>query len=321
MERPLVYVTLKRKVLASVAAAVVALVSGTWSAESSAQEATRPFDVTFNVELCTDGVFPTSQQPCEGEVRPGGNSDVRVVLQIPEGAPFISGGYLRSTGIVITPGSEGANLDKVGEGRLQIGVKGIGVVGLLVCLVNVNPPNPGDTATVLAVANLSTTTPCNPEGAQAKLPLRIQGSGDQFEYRLDLEAAAAAGGAAAQVELTTPIDLQLVFYGVTRPNEDVSTPTEGGKPTMRFVDEPGTYQFLGHFEGGGTTVEKQAPFELVAPAPPKKSNPWVPLGIVAAVVVVIVVIGYVIWARRRRAEEEAWEYYEEDVYYEEDQYV
>jgi hypothetical protein len=281
----------------------------------------RPFEVTFQVELCEDGQFPISKQPCEGEVRPGGNSDVRIVIQVPEGAPMLTGGYLRSTGILVSPGTSGPNYDKVGEGSIQIGVVGIGTVGLLVCLVNKNPPDPGDTATVLAVANLSTTTPCKPEGATAIIPIRIKGSGDQFEYTLDLQAAAQAGGAASSVQLTTPVDAQLVFYGMSKPNEDVSPPTEGGVPTMKFSDEAGTYQFLGHFEGGGTSVDRQIPYDLVAPAPPKKSNPWVPIGIAAIVVVIVAVVAWVIFSRRPRYEEEEWEYYEEDVYYEEDQYV
>ncbi len=286
---------------------------------------TKPFAVDFDVQLCDGGQF-RSGAPCEGEMRPGASSDVLLQIKMEEGAPLLTGGYLRSTGFRLTPGTEGPNNDKVGEGNVKIGVVGIGTVGLLACVVNQNPPDPGDTATLIVVLNISSTVPCDPGPATARVKLKIKSIGEaEYEYTLDLAgAAAAAGGGASSIQLTTPVDISITFFGTSKPNEDVSPQTPGGAATMRFVDEPGDYQFTGHFEGpGGAVSDKSVTFSVVNPQPPKKSTNYVPIVVVVVILVIAAIVAYVVWSRRRREFEAAedWEYYEEDVYYEEDQYV
>jgi hypothetical protein len=314
-----------RRLQASVA--IVTLVSVLSVAHLSAwaqqTQPTKPFAVDFDVQVCDGGQFK-SGNACEGEPKPGQSADILLTIKQEEGAPLLTAGFLRSSGFKVTPSNEGANNDKVGEGNVKIGVVGLGQVGLLACVVNQNPPEPGDTATLVVALNISSTAPCDPAAALAKVKLRIKSIGEsEYEYTLDLAGAAAAAGGTSEFQLTTPVDIAITFFGTSKPNEDISPQTPGGMPTLRFVDEPGSYQFLGHFEGpGGSVSDRQIAYEVINPQPPKKSTNFVPIVVVIVVLIVIAIIAYIAWSRRRAWEgEEDWEYYEDEVYYEEDQYV
>ncbi|MER3395916.1 MAG: hypothetical protein C4319_03935 [Acidimicrobiia bacterium] len=311
--------------LVSVVTAVFSLALPNVPAAAQQSTPTKPFSVNFDVQFCDGGQFKTGA-PCEGEPRPGESSDLLLLINQEEGSPLLAGGYMRSAGFRVTPGTEGANNDKVGEGNVKIGVVGIGTVGLLACVVNQSPPDPGDTATLVVILNISSTTPCDPGPAMAKAKLRVKSIGEaEYEYSLDLRAATASANApgGTSLQLTTPLEISLTFFGTSKVNEDVSPPTPGGLPTIRFVDQPGSYELVGHFEGpGGVASDKKISYEVINPQPPKKQTNFLPIIVVIAVIVIIAILGYVLWSRRREAKSvEEWEYYEEDVYYEEDQYV
>ncbi len=317
---------IRRILVFLLAATLIGLMAGgSLPAAAQQTQATRPFDVDLSVEVCEGGQFPRAGTTCEGEPMPGQSADVLLQVRLEEGAPLLTSGYLRSSGFRVTPSAQGPDKDKVGEGNVKIGVVGIGTVGLLACVINQNPPDEGDHATLVVVLNISSTVPCDPGPALAKVKLKIKSMGeDRYEYTLDLTGAAAAAGQGGQaIELTTPVDISIPFFGKSQPNEDVSPATPGGMAFLTFVDEPGTYEFFGHFEGpGGAVSEKTISYDIFNPNPPKQSTNVVPLVVVAAVIVVIAVVVYLAWSRRRRfAAQEDWEYYEEEVYYEEDEYV
>ncbi len=316
----------RRTLVFLLAVTVTALMAGgSLPALAQQAQATRPFDVNLSVEVCDGGQFPRAGTTCEGEPRPGQSADVLLQVKLEEGAPLLTSGYLRSSGFRVTPSSQGPDKDKVGEGNVKIGVVGIGTVGLLACVVNQNPPDEGDHATLIVVLNISSTAPCDPGPALAKVKLKIKSLGeDRYEYTLDLAGAAAAAGQGGQaIELTTPVDISITFFGKSQPNEDVSPATPGGMASLTFVDEPGMYEFFGHFEGpGGAVSEKTISYEIIDPNPPKKSTNVAPLVIAVVVIAVVAIVIYLAWSRRRRSEaQEDWEYYEEEVYYEEDEYV
>lgn len=286
-------------------------------------QAAKPFNPQVAVEVCNDGKFKTvsTVASCTGSQVPGAISDVRLRITQQEGEPLINAGKLQSEGFELPSGTSGPNYDKVGEGKVSINAiePAFGVVSPLICLINQNPPDPGDHATVLAVVNIGGTQPCNPKSDPPPtviIKLRIQGSGTSFTYGLDLGSGLGGGG----IKLGTPIDLDVVFYGTSQPNTDVKPNTPGGVTVVKLPAEGGDYKWSGDFsDASGTKVTSTSTVVIEKPAPPPApSSPLVPILVVIAIIGLLV-LAYVLWSRsnKKKLGGGDWDYYDDEYGYDE----
>lgn len=300
---------------------------------ATSQTETKPFNPKVAVELCEGGKYktPSTHPACEGEAVPGVNTDVRLRITQEEGEPLLNGGSLKSSGFPIPSGTTGPNYDKVGEGKVSIKEASFGIVSPVICLVNQNPPAAGDHATVIAVIVIGGSEPCNPNSSPPPTTcatLHIIGSGTEFEYKLDLDLGGsgasgsaypcAKGESIGDVKLTTPIDLDIVFYGKSKPNADVRPSTPGGVPIFKLPEQGGEYSWSGEFtDAAGTKVSTKALVVIEAPAPPPgPKSPLVPILVVAGIIV-IAVVGYKIWSKSNQRKFQDWDYYDEYGEYDE----
>lgn len=315
-----------RKILLTLVMAFVLFVATPLAASS--QTETKPFNPKVAVELCEGGKYktPSTHPACEGEPLPGTNTDVRLRITQEEGEPLLNSGSLKSSGFPIPPGSTGPNYDKVGEGKVSIKEASFGVVSPVICLVNQNPPASGDHATVIAIIVIGGAEPCNPKSTPPPTTcatLHIIGSGAEFQYKLELDLGGGSASGSVYpcskgeslgggIKLTTPIDLDIVFYGKSKPNADVKPATPGGVPIFKLPDQGGEFSWSGEFsDAAGTKVTSKSMVIVESPAPPPgPKSPIIPILVIVGIIV-IGIVGYKIWSKSNQKKFQDWDYYDE----------